>query len=296
MPVTRAVQLYAPKDAPRSCGANQRNARAVPRMTLGKRYSVTLLACTLTLLLASTPVLCAELFYMDHDPYTDQFVGPVGPLVFSGEIEPGDYDALLAKILADEDRFLAQNKLILASDGGDVAEALKIAQLVKSLYAEVVVGPLTGRCVSACFFIYAAAGHRLADGERLIGINRPYLATPGAPSTAPADALIAESGPLAQVRGFLKDNAVPGYLVDEMLRHGSDDAYWLSADDLKNLGYRAPWFNQYLRAKCSWDDAIERQVYAGKKPLEELKRMVSCRDRVTQDAARQALAAAAKPH
>ena len=129
-------------------------------------------ACT-ALLLLSLRASGAELFYMDHDPVTDEFVGPSGPLVLSGEIIPGDYDSLLSKILNDENRFLAQNKIILASDGGDVGEALKLARLVKALNTSIIVGPLTGRCVSACFFIYAAAGQREADGDRLIGINRP---------------------------------------------------------------------------------------------------------------------------
>lgn len=257
-------------------------------------------ACTFALLLVSMPAFCAELFYMDHDPYTDRFVGPIGPLVFSGEIIPGDYDALLSKILADPNRFLEQNKLILASDGGDVAEALKIAKLVKSLYTVVIVGPLTGRCVSACFFIYAAASQREADGERLIGINRPYLVASEARSTtttttttattsvaAPANATPAESGALATVRAFLEDNAVPRYLLDEMFRHASDDAYWLSAEDLKNLSYRSPAYDRYLRDKCAWDD---------RKPVEDLKRMLTCRDRVTQGAARQALALASASH
>jgi hypothetical protein len=249
--------------------------------------SARITACTFALWLVSMPAFSAELFYMDHDPYTDRFVGPIGPLVLSGEIIPGDYAALLSKILADRDRFLVQNKLILASDGGDVAEALKIAQLVKSLYTAVIVGPLTGRCVSACFFIYAAASQRETDGERLIGINRPYLVASEARSTsaatAPADAMGAESGALAKVRAFLEGNAVPRYLLDEMFRHASDDAYWLSAEDLKNLGYRSPAYDRYLRDKCAWDD---------KKPVEELKQMLTCRDRVTQGAARQALALA----
>ena len=252
------------------------------------------------LLLAGAPASGAELFYMDHDPYTGQFVGPIGPLVVSGEIIPGDYDRLLSKILEDRNRFLSQNKIILASDGGDVAEALKLARLIKSLFTDIVVGPLTGRCVSACFFIFAAAGQREADGEKLIGINRPFIAVadaavaPDAAAAPTKTALPAEGRALSQVRAFLQDNAVPGYLVEEMFRHASDDAYWLSADDERNLGYRSPWFDQYLRAKCAWDSQIERDVYAGKRPIEDLKPMLICRDRVTQDAARQALMQAAR--
>lgn len=247
--------------------------------------------CTATLLIFCAPCVAAELFYMDHDPVTDAYVGPVGPLVVSGEIIPGDYEALLAKILADENRFLTQNKIILASDGGDVAEALKIAKLVKSLFAGIVVQPLTGRCVSACFFIYAAANQREADGERLLGINRPFIDDPQAPPTT-GNAASVESQGLLQVRAFLQENAVPNYLVEEMFRHGSDDAYWLSADDLKSLGFKSAAFTQFLAAKCSWDDQVEREAYAGTRPFEDLKQLLKCRDRVTQEAAHQVLLAA----
>jgi hypothetical protein len=272
--------------------------REVLLRAIGKLDPVRLrLAVSLCLLLfSSLHASGAELFYMDHDPVTDQFVGPTGPLVISGEIIPGDADRLLSKILGDKNRFLAQNKILLASDGGDVAEALRMAKLIKSLYTRVLVLPLTGRCVSACFFIYAAANRREVDGERLVGINRPYLVASDGASTPAAASAMAEGSALVQVRAFLQENAVPGYLVDEMFRRASDDAYWLSADDEKNLGYRSPSFDRYLRAHCAWDDKIEREVYAGAKPVDALKQMLRCRDRVTQAAARKALDAAAKAH
>jgi hypothetical protein len=249
-------------------------------------------------LLLSMPCRSAEFFYMDHDPVSGEYVGPVGPLVLSGEITAGDYAALLTKILGDESRFLAQNKIILASDGGDVAEALKIARLVKSLHSRLSVGPLTGRCVSACFYIYAAAAEREVDGEKLLGINRPFLAdtqTVAATEAVPAaraGVAAAEAGALTQVRAFLQDNAVPSYLVQEMFRHASDDAYWLSADDEKNLGLRSQSFKQFLAAKCAWDERIEREVYAGRRPAEELKRLLKCADGATRQAAHEALLAA----
>jgi len=245
--------------------------------------------CNAALILMAMPSAGAEVFYMDHDPYTDRYVGPVGPLVLSGEIAPGDYDRLLSKILEDQNRFLAQNKIILASDGGDVAEALKIAGLVKSLFAGIIVGPLTGRCVSACFFIYAAAGQREANGDRLIGINRPFIVDSEPVAGAAGDAAAVESKALTQVRVFLRENAVPDYLVDEMFRRASDDAYWLSAEDEKNLGYRSQWFIQFLTARCAWDDKIEQEAYAGKRSIDDLKQMLKCRERVTQDAARKVL-------
>jgi hypothetical protein len=245
--------------------------------------------CQVALLLMSAPCGGAEIFYMDHDAVTGGYIGPTGPLVLSGEIIPGDYDRLLRKVSEDPNRFLAGNKIILASDGGDVAEALKIAKLVKSLFAGIIVGPLTGRCVSACFFIYAAAAQREVDGDRLIGINRPYIVDAETVPPAPPDAAVADSKALMQVRVFLRENAVPNYLVDEMFRHASDDAYWLSADDQKNLGLRSQWFSQFLIAKCAWDDNTEREAYAGKRSMDDLKQMLICRERVTQDAAHKVL-------
>jgi hypothetical protein len=198
----------------------------------------------------------------------------------------------------------------LASDGGDGAEALKIARLVKSLHSRLSVGPLTGRCVSACFYIYAAAAEREVDGEKLLGINRPFIADtqPVAATATAADAetaaaseavpaaqargAAAEAGALTQVRAFLQDNAVPNYLVEEMFRHASDDAYWLSADDEKNLGSRSQSFKHFLAEKCAWDEKIEREVYDGKRPVDELKRLLKCKDGATRHAAHQALLAA----
>lgn len=245
--------------------------------------------CNVALFLAGTPCLGAELFYLDHDPFTAEYVGAVGPLVISGEIVPGDYERLLSKITGDERRFLALNKIILASDGGDVAEAVRIAGLVKSLFTQVIVGPLTGRCVSACFFIYAAAVQREADGERLVGINRPFISD----SDETAAVAPAEGRALAQVRVFLRENAVPNYLVDEMFRRASDDAYWLSDEDEKNLGLRSQAFIRYLRDKCAWDENIERDTYAGRRPLDELTQKLKCRARVTQADAHEALILAA---
>src|ERR1700743_61505 len=117
-------------------------------------------AFALVVSVSSAPASAAELFYMDRDSFNNQYTGPVGPLVLSGEILPGDYDKLLARIAEDPDRFLERNKLFVASSDGNAAEAIKIAKLLQALYTEVIVAPLTGQCVGACFLIYATASAR----------------------------------------------------------------------------------------------------------------------------------------
>jgi ATP-dependent protease ClpP protease subunit len=244
--------------------------------------------CAALLLLACRPCPGAELFYMDHDPFSDQYTGPIGPLVMSGEIVPGDYARLLKKVGEDEGRFLAQNQLLLASDGGEVNEAIRIATLVRSLHTRVIVGRMTGRCVSACFFIFAAAEQRETDGERLLGINRPFV-DGSTRDSAGADSVLAEAGALQSVRTFLRENAVPDYLVEEMFRHASDDAYWLSTDDEKNLGHRPSVFERSLAARCAWDEQAEHQALTGNLSADDLKQMLNCRNRAIQADAHKAL-------
>ena len=93
-----------------------------------------------------------------------------------------------------------------------MAEALKIAKLVKSLYSRLIVGPPTGRCVSACFFIYAAAAEREADGDKLLGINLPFIAdteTAPAADTAPVATTAPATGAAVDaVEGRARDPAV----------------------------------------------------------------------------------------
>jgi hypothetical protein len=221
----------------------------------------------------------AELFYLDRDAFTGRYSGPIGPLVLSGDIAPGDYDRLLSKILEDPDRFLAHNRVILASTAGDAHEAIRIAALLKSLYSEVGVGPLTGRCAGACFLIYAAGAERSVDGEHLLGVGIPV-----------GDA----------ARAFLVENGVPATILEAAARrvvqagHSPEELYWLTSQDLAALGGRSPAFEHFLAVKCAWDDELEHAANAGRRSFDDLKPMWACRLGATQAEARKALAAALK--
>jgi hypothetical protein len=249
--------------------------------------------CTI-FLLSGAFARSAELYYLDRDAFNNEYVGPVGPLVLSGEIAPGDYDRLLAKITEDDKRFLAQNKLILASNEGNAAEAMKIARLVKALYTQVVVGPLTGHCAGACFLIYAAAVERGTDGENLLGVTRPGLAESewvGRPTT---EAALLEDSMQGPVRAFLVENEVPPDLVEQVFQRPSTDVYWLSDNDETALGSKSPAFAKFLEKSCKWTDGLDKAVFRGERPFEDLKAFTDCRARMTQPEARKALALALK--
>jgi hypothetical protein len=171
---------------------------------------------------------------------------------------------------------------------------MKIAKLVKSMYTEVIVGPLTGRCAGACFLIYAAAAQRGTDGESLLGVNRPGLAESEWTGLPTAQAALLEDGVQGPVRAFLTDNQVPPDLVEEMLERPPTDIHWLSDEQEAALGPKSPAFAKYLADKCGWNDGLERAVYKGERPVQDLEELDDCRSRTTRPAARKALALAMK--
>jgi len=237
------------------------------------------LVCTIFLLTGAF-ARSAELYYLDRDAFNNEYVGPVGPLVLSGEITPGDYDRLLAKIAEDDKRFLSQNKLILASSEGNAGEAMKIARLVKALYTQVVVGPLTGRCAGACFLIYAAAVERGTDGENLLGVTRPGLAESEWVARPTTEAALLEDSMQAPVRAFLVENDVPADLVEQVFQRPSTDVYWLSDNDETALGSKSPAFAKFLEKNCQWTQGLDKAVFRGERPFEDLKAFTDCRARM----------------
>lgn len=217
------------------------------------------------------------------------FGGSVPPgsgegLVLKGEIVPGDYDALLDVIRANPERFWHKTGFILASPGGDVQEALKIARLVKGTYSPVFVGKAAGPCVSACFFIYVSAVTREA-GPGQLGVHRPYINPSRLSTSSAAAAEVTQDRILRQARAYLEDQNVPTNLIDKMFQRASTEVYWLSTDEIENqLGRRPPWFEQYLIAKCGLDKQLERDYFQtnNRALLPQILAVESCGDRLSK--------------
>ena len=107
-------------------------------------------------------------------------------LLMKGQIVPGDYERLLAFAITNKIDLL-RVRYVLNSPGGDVSEALRIGRLLKSVYANVFVGPESGPCASACFIIFVSAVQRDSlDG--LVGIHRPYVSPNRLASVSPSAA------------------------------------------------------------------------------------------------------------
>jgi hypothetical protein len=149
--------------------------------------------------------------------------------------------------------------LELDSGGGAVGEAFRLASVLQRLYLSTAVRP-SGRCASACFIVWLAGSGRHAAGADVLrnasesertklpgplGLHRPYLREP----TGTEDQL----NVMREVRDRLAHDLIPGRLIDLMMSRASNDVYWLSFDDLEQLGIYPPQQEELFIKQCGYD-------------------------------------------
>jgi hypothetical protein len=202
----------------------------------------------------------------------------------SGEIKPGDNDALLTylKEWRNTDTQFFGNILILDSPGGDVREAIKIAGTVrKALLSTWTIALFTapgGRpshatytCASACFLIWASGPEKLfgqfKDYRRSgLGLHRPYFAPSGYDRTDTGQVASDQQTLMAVAREFLRREGVPDELIVEMMQRSSREVLWLSVDDAYKIPSRAPWYEEWLIARCDFDPALDEMDFVKASP------------------------------
>jgi hypothetical protein len=181
-----------------------------------------------------------------------------------GEIRPGDAERVAQSAIEQ----VTKNRKKIASiwvnsPGGDVAEAIRIADLVSGMKPDVYVAK-GGVCASSCFLIFLAGYERIASWVRddggmptpekrasrfgLVGIHRPYLKTP----SADLESVKKQEELMRRFRSHLASKQVPQYLVDEMMARPSNDIYWLRDRDLELIGPYSAGDEEALIARCGY--------------------------------------------
>jgi len=232
-----------------------------------------------------------EMFYENKNP-VDGTPTDVYFLILKGEIEPGDYDKLVdftshGKIdgMMRLDKFWGRGDIILASPGGDIEEALNIANYIKGTYSGVFVGDHYGKCASACFFIYASAIRRDANTDSL-GIHRPYIHPDRLKVLSIKDAEILQKKTFAHAREFLLDKEIPTSLIDKMFNTASTEVYWLPTKEVDdNIGLYPAWYEQILITKCGLDTDMYNLFRQGKGNsfiLDHLHQVNQCGKKLTR--------------
>lgn len=195
-------------------------------------------------------------------------------ITMTGEITSGDAERLASIFVSVKPigtYYFYPNSLWINSPGGDVAEAIRIADLVKTVGLSVAtVTDGKGFCASSCFLIYAAASDRSAsgidtlraEGEKgnlgPLGVHRPYMR-------------VQDDGPngerrqekiMRDMRSYLVKAGVGHSLIDKMMSHASNDIYWLNAEEIRALGKYSPGLEEQLISKCGYNGRREANLNA----------------------------------
>lgn len=210
-------------------------------------------------------------------------------LLFSGEIKKGDAEKLVKTIIQN----IFSHRIILDSPGGDIEEAIRVASIVKALHYDTQVAG-GGFCASACFFIYLAGDDRLAAGTiegtmptiylGYIGLHRPYFKSDPAVRDGSAKSITHQHDIMKITSDYLRNSDVPQNLIDKMMSRPSNDIYWMTDDDVKQIGEYSPGMEELLIARCNYsrhmidDIASERMSKDSNKVADGLARMKAFAD------------------
>ncbi len=245
-----------------------------------------LLQTSLTILIVAIPVRSgAANFQLIDEP------SRIGISII-GKIEHGDYQRFVQFITPTESgsaeqirrvRALLWGTLYLDSAGGDVAEALKIAERVAEAFVHTSV-QRDGTCFSSCFLIWAAGvARRLEEGGRL-GVHRLAWTGRGVDVTTYEKRV----GPATvAVDSFLTRQGIPRRLLDRMAETAPSDIYILTeqsllANDLFDaISYR-PSYRDVVEKDCGPHPAGGNTRRARRPDEGVLLKWLECESRVQE--------------
>lgn len=141
-----------------------------------------------------------------------------------GEIKAGDVEKFKTAVKAINGSGRNVYALRLNSSGGNIAEAVSIADIVQFGRMAAIV-PAGAECASACFIIFAAGNEKYADYTAFIGVHgaSDYSGQENGTATVAMARIVKELG-------------VPSSIIGKMVVTPPDQIIWLTPDDLRAMG------------------------------------------------------------
>ena len=219
-----------------------------------------------------------------------------GSISVVGLITKGDADKL-RNVIRTQKYGIAT--ISLDSPGGDVAEAIQMAEITKPLYVMVRVAP--GKfCASACLFLWLVGTPRMATAQESVqrlsklglnpagtlGLHRPYLQNFDSVSNK-------QSEVMRQVQNYLETQMVPRRLIDLMMSRPSNDIYWLNSKDFQEFGEYRPDVEEFLINKCGYTRATDSAMARGLTG-EQMMKAMTCSNNYLDEVRAKGLAALRK--
>ncbi len=166
----------------------------------------------------------------------------------TGDIVRGDYDRFVAALLSDpsDTHFLS---VLIASNGGNALEGIRIGGLLAKLHAVV---SAYSTCNSACVFVVAGGRGRISSPPLKMGLHRPYF-DPSEFAGLTAEQAATKYRELEKmVRDYLIVQRVPQATIERMFDTASENIFYLSADEVNDgaVGEGDPAFDEWLTARC----------------------------------------------
>jgi hypothetical protein len=206
--------------------------------------------------------------------------------VLEGKIETGDFEKLHSFLFNGN----FPQEIYLASPGGDLAEAIKIGRLVRSLKLKTVVPGKVPRdfkaaadflqeqahhllkqptadnmCASACFFVFVAGIMRFVNspsGSAILGIHRPYLSDADLKAETSDEAIASANRTRTAVESYLMEMGVSVKYANEMFRISKNDIRWISDDEAKaDFDGFIPELRDWADARCDKRSDNEKYLW-----------------------------------
>lgn len=182
-------------------------------------------------------------------------------LRIAGDVDEGDLERLQSFLQRHPREFIDHgDRAVFIVDGGDLEEAIRIGAFLEDALVEAWL-PDAGRhrCVSACFFMFAAMVSRSATAGA-VGIHRPWFDPDVVARAGAAQARVHLDAAYGRARERLDALLVPRELTEKMLATPWNETWWLDDEDLGRLGRQRPWFEDWSAARCGVEPGLARRL------------------------------------
>lgn len=144
-----------------------------------------------------------------------------------GDLAEGDADAAEALIRAANESGRLVSAVRLDSPGGSLAEAIKLADLIRRAKLPTIVAA-GSRCASACFIAFAAGVEKFASYDASIGVH-------GVSDKLGRETTQTEAATISMAR-IASSYGVPPRIIGQMIVTPAQHIAWLTPDDLRSMG------------------------------------------------------------
>ncbi|MES2509612.1 MAG: hypothetical protein V4625_06755 [Pseudomonadota bacterium] len=201
--------------------------------------------------LLAAAVFCSQPVTANAAEFSQLPAGTFGPVSIGiwGEIRDGDFEKFRAFLLQPGNLKAYGNYIWLDSQGGNLIEAMKFAQLFEKSSASVAVGS-ESRCYSACFLLFAGGVDRLLYPFAELGVHRISANGPGL-SDAARTGLLQNIG--KQVDSYLRAQGMPQPVLDEMQATPATSMFIIDRLMLRRKGW-----NRAMLMQPAFLDMVEK--------------------------------------